>query len=130
MGCGTGILAILSEMRGAKSVDAIDIDNWCYLNSLENVERNKCENIRVFEGHVSLIENSEYDIILANINRNILLKDIPYYANSLNKCGELYLSGFYDNDLDLIISKCEENGLIFVDKLKKNDWISAKFKIA
>jgi len=68
MGCGTGVLAILAEKVGAIKLDAIDIDNWCYLNSLENVERNNCKNISVFEGDVSILQN-KYDIIIANINR-------------------------------------------------------------
>ncbi len=127
MGCGTGILAILAEMRGAKNVDAIDIDNWCYLNSLENVERNNCKNIRVFEGDASLLKQQKYDVIIANINRNILLKDIPIYVRHLSVGGQLFLSGFYDNDLTLITSKCNDNNLIFSEKITKNDWVSVQF---
>ncbi len=130
MGCGTGILAILAEMRGAKQVDAIDIDNWCYLNSVENAKRNNCNRIDVFEGDALLLKDQKYDVILANINRNILLKDIPTYAQHLNKNGLLFLSGFYDDDLDLIIAKCEENSLEFDNKSLKNDWASVMFKIA
>ncbi|NNE33073.1 MAG: 50S ribosomal protein L11 methyltransferase [Winogradskyella sp.] len=130
MGCGTGVLAILAEKVGATQVDAIDIDNWCYLNSIENVERNACNNISVYEGEVSLLKNQKYDIIIANINRNILLKDISIYAKHLKNSGFLFLSGFYDQDLDTIISKCEENKLIFEDKILKNSWVAAKFKIA
>ena len=126
MGCGTGVLAILAEKFGATKLDAIDIDNWCYLNSLENVERNNCENISVFEGDVSILQN-KYDIIFANINRNILLKDISIYAKHLNEKGQLFLSGFYNEDLELIISRCKENQLIFSDKIRKNDWVAAKF---
>jgi ribosomal protein L11 methyltransferase len=129
MGCGTGILAILAEMRGAKHVDAIDIDNWCYLNSIENVGRNKCKNINVFEGDSLLLKSQKYDIILANINRNILLKDISIYAKHLKPNGMLFLSGFYDNDLPLIIEKCLENNLVSSCKLSKNDWISIRFKL-
>jgi len=126
MGCGTGVLAILAEKVGATKLDAIDIDNWCYLNSLENVERNKCKNISVYQGDVSLLKNT-YDIIIANINRNILLADIPIYAKHLNENGQLFLSGFYNKDLELIKSKCEENQLNFSDKITKNDWIAVKF---
>ena len=126
MGCGTGVLAILAEKVGAIKLDAIDIDNWCYLNSLENVERNKCKNISVYQGDVSLLKNT-YDIIIANINRNILLADIPIYAKHLNENGQLFLSGFYNKDLELIKSKCEENQLNFSDKITKNDWIAVKF---
>jgi len=78
MGCGTGILAIFAEMKGAKPVDAIDIDNWCYLNSLENIERNNCSNISVYEGDASLLKEKNYDIIIANINRNILSRNLTF----------------------------------------------------
>ncbi|WP_431161073.1 50S ribosomal protein L11 methyltransferase [Flagellimonas beolgyonensis] len=127
MGCGTGVLAILAKMKGARSADAIDIDEWCYLNSLENVERNNCADIQVFQGDSSLLKDKKYDIILANINRNILLEDIPIYANSLNKGGALFLSGFYLKDLDAISSKCAAHGLEFEKNLEKNRWVSAKY---
>ncbi|WP_370001122.1 50S ribosomal protein L11 methyltransferase [Winogradskyella sp.] len=129
MGCGTGVLAILAEKVGATKLDAIDIDNWCYLNSLENVERNNCNHISVYEGDVKLLEGKKYDIIIANINRNILLQDIPVYAKSLNKNGKLFLSGFYEDDLGFITKKCLENSLIFEDKTLKNRWIAAQFRI-
>ena len=83
MGCGTGILAIFAEMKGATALDAIDIDNWCYENSLENVERNNCHHISVFEGDAGLLKPNAYDVIIANINRNILIKDMPVYTDSL-----------------------------------------------
>lgn len=127
MGCGTGVLAILAKMKGARSADAIDIDEWCYLNSLENVERNNCADIQVFQGDSSLLKGKKYDIILANINRNILLEDIPIYANSLNKGSALFLSGFYLEDLDAISSKCAAHGLEFKKNLEKNRWVSAKY---
>jgi len=126
MGCGTGVLAILAEKVGATQLDAIDIDNWCYLNTLENVERNKCKNISVFEGDVSLLQN-KYDVIIANINKNILLRDIPIYTKYLNKDGQLFLSGFYSDDLETVTLKCKENNLEFSAKLEKNAWVAAKF---
>jgi len=92
MGSGTGVLAILTAMKGAKVVDAIDIDHWCYLNAKENVKRNNCEHINVFEGDANLLVNQKYDLIMANINRNILLKDIPIYATHLNNNGLLFIS--------------------------------------
>jgi len=127
MGSGTGVLAILAEMKGAKSVDAIDIDNWCYLNAKENVERNNCKNINVFEGDSSLLKNQKYDVIIANINMNILLEDIPSYSNCLNKIGQLFLSGFYKEDIPRITEKCNENGLKLEKKLEKNNWVAAKY---
>lgn len=128
MGCGTGVLAILAEKVGANSLDAIDIDNWCYINSLENVERNKCKNISVYEGDVSLLNDQKYDVIIANINRNILLNDIPTYAKHLSKNGLLFLSGFYLDDFELVRQKCEDNNLRYANKFLKSDWVAVKFK--
>lgn len=127
MGCGTGVLAILAEMKGAKKIDAIDIDNWCYLNSLENVTRNNCTNISVFEGDANLLNNKSYDVIIANINRNILLTDMETYAKSLNKNGILFLSGFYNNDIPVIEESCAKQMLKLDKKLEKNNWVALKF---
>jgi len=127
MGCGTGVLAILARMRGANPVEAIDIDNWCYLNTLENIERNNCNDITVYEGDASLLTNKSYQLIIANINRNILLTDMAIYAKCLEDNGTILLSGFYNEDLKLIVEECAKSGLIFVDNLEKDNWISAKF---
>jgi len=127
MGCGTGVLAILSEMRGASKIDAIDIDNWCYLNSIENVERNECKNISVYEGDAQLLKGTMYDVIIANINRNILLQDIEQYAKCLNKNGILFLSGFYENDIKIIEAECNKYMLKLVETLERNNWVSLKF---
>ncbi|MEA1784660.1 50S ribosomal protein L11 methyltransferase [Arenibacter sp. GZD96] len=127
MGSGTGVLAILAALKGATRIDAIDIDNWCYQNAMENVARNHCEQIRVLEGDVSLLEGSMYDVILANINRNILLEDIPHYAKSLNNGGILLVSGFYQEDLILISEKCNQMKLKFEKKRIKNNWVAAKY---
>ena len=113
MGCGTGVLAILAAMKGAKPVEAIDVDNWCYLNTLENIERNNCADIKVEEGDAALLAGRSYDIIIANINRNILLNDLPAYADCLTENGEIYLSGFYEEDLEIITEKCKDLGLNF-----------------
>lgn len=128
MGCGTGVLAILAEKKEAKPIDAIDIDNWCYLNTLENTERNKCKEISVYEGDVSLISDKKYDVIIANINRNILLNDMSAYNKSLNNDGDLLLSGFYKEDLQLIENCCENLGLKLTKTLEKKNWIAAHFK--
>jgi ribosomal protein L11 methyltransferase len=127
MGCGTGVLAILAEKVGANKLDAIDIDNWCYINSLENVERNDCNKISVYEGDVKLLDEKNYDIIIANINRNILLADISKYAKSLNKNGYLFLSGFYEDDISIIEAECAKNSLHLNDKLIRNNWASLMF---
>jgi ribosomal protein L11 methyltransferase len=127
MGCGTAVLAILAEFRGASKIDAIDIDSWCYKNSLENIERNNCKNIQTFLGNVSLLKNKKYQIIIANINRNILLKDMASYSSCLEKGGRLFLSGFYNEDLDLITATCTKLNLTFVDRKERNNWVSAIF---
>ena len=127
MGCGTGVLAILAEKVGANELDAIDIDNWCYVNSLENVERNNCEKVSVYEGDVKLLDGNNYDIIIANINRNILLVDIPRYTKCLNKNGTLFLSGFYKEDIQMIESKCNEDMLKLEEIIERGQWVSLKF---
>jgi len=127
MGCGTGVLAILAEMKGAKPIDAVDYDNWCYLNSIENVERNNCQNITVIEGDASVLKHKKYDIIIANINRNILLNDMSVYVSCLNKNGMIFLSGFYEDDIPMIQEACEKHMLKFEEKLERNNWVSLKF---
>lgn len=127
MGCGTAVLAILAEMKGAQPLDAIDIDNWCYLNSIENTERNNCQHIAVYEGDASLLSGKNYDTIIANINRNILLNDMATYASCLKVDGELYLSGFYTEDLKIITEECNKHKLHFVENLERNNWVAAKF---
>lgn len=127
MGCGTGVLAILAAMKGAARIDAIDMDHWSYQNTLENVKLNKQDHIRVLEGDVKLLDKRKYDIILANINRNTLLNDIPNYVKHLNRGGILLLSGFYKEDLHMISEKCASYDLSFQENLQNNDWVSAKY---
>ena len=127
MGCGTAILAILSEMKGAQPIDAIDIDNWCYLNSIENATRNNCNQITVYEGDADLLIGKKYDLIIANINRNILLNDMQTYVDCLNKEGILLLSGFYNEDIPFIDASCTEKGLTYVKKFERNNWVSLKY---
>ncbi|MBP9848791.1 MAG: 50S ribosomal protein L11 methyltransferase [Flavobacterium sp.] len=127
MGCGTAILAILAEMKGAQPIDAIDIDNWCYLNSIENAERNNCKHISVYEGDASLLSGKKYDIIIANINRNILLNDMQQYVDCLNTNGILFLSGFYTEDIPVISESCTSKGLTYVKQFERNNWVALKF---
>jgi ribosomal protein L11 methyltransferase len=127
MGCGTGILAVFSEMKGAKPIDAIDIDNWCYENSLENVTRNNCENISVYEGDSSLLVAKKYDVIIANINRNILLMDMKIYANCLSEKGILLLSGFYEEDIPVIDAEVSKHGLKLETFIQRNNWVALKY---
>ena len=127
MGSGTGVLAILAAMRGASSVDAIDIDNWCYVNAKENIARNSVGFVNVYEGDANVLEAQRYDIIIANINRNILLEDISKYVSCLETKGILLLSGFYIEDLNLITQECIKEGLRFEKNLEKNNWVAAKY---
>ena len=127
MGCGTGILAIFAEMKGANPIDAIDIDNWCYQNSLENVQRNDCHHITVLEGDASLLKENKYDLIIANINRNILLSDMKTYTDCLHEKGILLLSGFYKEDVTIIEDEVTKYGLIFQKMIQKNSWVALKY---
>lgn len=129
MGCGTAVLGILAEKRGANLVDAIDIDNWCYLNSLENVERNSCNKITVFEGGAELLIDQTYDIIIANINRNILLQDIKTYAARLSANGILLLSGFYQEDIDTIEEEAIKHQLKLKVKKVKSNWVGLRYQL-
>ena len=127
MGCGTGILAIFAEMKGAKPLDAIDIDNWCYENSVENVARNNCENISVYEGDATLLVDKKYDVIIANINRNILLIDMKVYTNCLEEGGILLLSGFYEQDIPVIDAEVIKYGLKLEKFIQRNNWVALKY---
>ena len=127
IGSGTAVLAILAEKRGANRIDAIDIDNWCYLNSIENIKRNNSENINVYEGEVEKLIHFKYDNIFANINLNVLLADMPIYSKMLNKDGVLYLSGFYKKDINSIEKVAEISNLFLVDSKVKNQWVALKF---
>lgn len=127
MGSGTGVLAIVTAMKGATEIDAIDIDNWCYLNSLENIERNSCEFISVYEGGAELLVDKEYDRIIANINRNILLADMETYSKSLHSGGKIFLSGFYTEDIPAIEKECNRHGLILKDQLERENWAALSF---
>ena len=128
MGCGTGILAIMAALRGAHDITAIDIDPWCVENATENVQQNNCSFITIKEGDVSLIAGEQYNLILANINRNILLSDIPAYTQALLSQGLLLVSGFYEEDLPAIKEKCQEVGLTYLSHIERNLWVSAKFQ--
>jgi ribosomal protein L11 methyltransferase len=110
MGCGTGILALLAAKIGARQVTAIDIDEWAYKNTLENLERNGAPDVQVLCGTIDLLKGQSYDIILANINRNILLKDLLHYNRQLPIGGTLVMSGFLDVDLPIMRSACMEAG--------------------
>ncbi|MCF2582091.1 50S ribosomal protein L11 methyltransferase [Bacteroides caecigallinarum] len=127
MGCGTSILSILASMRGADPVTAIDIDDWCVNNSRDNIALNNINNITVELGDASLLEGRKpFDVIIANINRNILLNDMAAYTACMHKGSEIYMSGFYVQDIDAIRSKGESLGLRFVHYREKNNWAAVK----
>ncbi|MDR1370476.1 MAG: 50S ribosomal protein L11 methyltransferase [Dysgonamonadaceae bacterium] len=128
MGCGTAVLAILAKMCGSARTLAIDNDEWAYQNSLENVQLNHTEAIEVLLGDAGLLGKEKFDIIFANINRNILLADIHIYASCMKRGSKLYMSGFYSEDLDLICKECKKNGLQFIDNKVKNNWTAAVFQ--
>lgn len=127
MGCGTGILAIFSELKGAREIDAIDIDEWCYENSIENCHRNECKKINVYQGDATLLVDKKYDIIIANINRNILLMDIRTYAKCLNEKGILLLSGFYEEDIPVIDAEASNFKLKLEKIIERNNWVALKY---
>jgi ribosomal protein L11 methyltransferase len=126
MGCGTAVLAILAAMRGAEKLVAIDIDEWCTENSIENIAINKISGIEVKLGGAELLEGMHFDIILANINRNILLADMESYAACLTTGGELYMSGFYKEDIPLIEAEANRNNLKLIHFKEKNNWVVVK----
>lgn len=126
MGCGTSVLAILAALRGATDLLAIDIDKWCTENSIENIALNNVSGIDVKQGGAELLDGLHFDIILANINRNILLADMEKYANCLSAGGELYMSGFYSEDIPLIEAEAKRNGLNLVKSKLKNNWAVVK----
>jgi ribosomal protein L11 methyltransferase len=127
MGSGTGVLAVLAAKIGATEIMAIDNDEWAYRNACDNVVLNNCPHILVIQGDASAVKNQKFDIIFANINRNILLEDIPVYAGALLKGGMLLMSGFYENDLGIIQKRAEAFGLRLSDTLVRNKWTAAVF---
>ena len=122
MGCGTGVLAILAEQKMASKIVAVDIDDWAYDNTLDNIIKNNCSKIEVLKGGAECIKNKKFDVIIANINRNILLQDLTNYTNSLNNNGHILLSGFFSSDVDLLLEEVTKNGLKLLNKNSKNDW--------
>ena len=128
MGSGTAVLAIMACKRGARKATAIDIDAWCGENGLENAQRNGIDNIQVLVGTAEqLPKTPEFDLIIANINRNVLLGDMPAYVACLRPNGVVLLSGFYESDLEIISEKCKECGLVYQGHKTRDNWVAAKF---
>ncbi|GAA4845842.1 50S ribosomal protein L11 methyltransferase [Algivirga pacifica] len=128
LGCGTGILAIMAMKLGATSVDACDIEDWSVENALENASLNEVD-VNVTVGTVEQMPKKDiYDVVLANINRNVLLSEMPIYAGMLRSEGKLLLSGFYTEDLPVIQAAAEKEGLQYSAHKTLNNWVSAVFE--
>jgi len=128
MGCGTGVLAILAAMLGADDVLAVDNDKWSYESTSENILINHISRIEPLLGDASALPFEEiFDIVLANINKNILLNDMAAYNRCLKKGGFIYFSGFYESDLKDIKQKAASLGLTYINHKVKNNWTAAKF---
>ena len=127
MGCGSGILGILAAKLGAKSVFGIDIDEWAYFNTIENLELNGVSTMSVKQGDASLLGDKIYDLVLANINRNILLEDIKHYSKVTKSGGTIIMSGFYESDLPMIKEEAEQQGYQFQRCELDNNWCAALF---
>lgn len=128
-GCGTGILTIMAAMRGASHIMAYDIDKWSVDNTIENLSINGITNVEVREGDADLLDgNEKFDVVIANINRNILMAGLPYFASALRPSGTLFLSGFYAEDVPILTEKAQSLGLRQVGRWTKDEWNCLKFK--
>ncbi|MCB0696630.1 MAG: 50S ribosomal protein L11 methyltransferase [Chitinophagaceae bacterium] len=126
-GCGTGILAILAEKLGAGEVIAVDNDEWSYENAAENLEHNLSKKVSVSQGSIEHAGNEQYDIILANINRHILIQYMKEMKVLLKKGGTILMSGLLSEDEPLIVSEASKAGFIFKSKIELNNWICLSF---
>lgn len=127
MGCGTGILGILASMKGASEITAIDIDEWSVKGTHENAALNNIKNLKVKKGDASILGSERYDFIFANIHKNVLLNDLPAYAECLNNNGKLFISGFYTEDIPELKAKAESVELNDAGFITKNNWVAALF---
>lgn len=129
MGTGTGILGILASMIGCKSVIGIDNDSWCYENAQENIEKNNIQNFEMILGDAGMLKSypDTFDLLIANINRHILIADIRYYVKTMREKSILLLSGFYLEDLPEIEAECKQYNILISNKKMKKNWICAKF---
>ncbi len=128
MGCGTGVLAIAAAKKGAKNVLAADIDEWAYGNALDNVAANSCPQVRVVQGSAEVLGEEKFDLFLANINRNILVRYMADYARAVRPGGYLVMSGFYVPDNEAITAEAAKYGFSLEKALEKDRWSSLKFR--
>lgn len=130
MGCGTGVLAIIAAKKGAAHMDAVDIDEWSYENSMENIGVNGVENsVTAILGDVSAISGKRYDFILANINRNILLADMQDYAEAMEPGGLLLMSGILTQDIPAIGEEAAKHGLVQLSSNTKDGWAVVTYRL-
>ncbi|MEO9805319.1 MAG: 50S ribosomal protein L11 methyltransferase [Reichenbachiella sp.] len=129
VGSGTGILAIMASKLGASYIEATDIDQWCVENGLENFLLNGLQNINYHKGAINKLSlnKTNYDVVIANINKNVLLEEMSYYAQLLKKGGELYLSGFYEEDIEDIKNSTDSYNLYLEKSVIKDNWTALKF---
>ncbi len=127
MGCGTGVLAIVASMIGANPINAIDINDWSFENTLENLSKNNINNVIVNKGDAQILDGKIFNTILANINKNVLLKDMKVYKKSLEKGGNLVLSGFFETDIAELKDKAQNLGLKYEDSYSSNQWAALHF---
>lgn len=130
MGCGTGILGMLASMKGARSVVAIDIDSWSYESTMENAKLNNITNLEARHGDVCLLGGESFEIIFANIHKNVIVGDLPVYESVLQSGGNIYLSGFYTHDMPDVKAKAESLGLVETGFQEKNNWVVYGFRKA
>ena len=126
MGSGTAVLAILAKKLGAARTVAIDNDEWAYRNAFTNCELNGISDIEIVLGDALAIQG-QYDVVLANINRNILLRDMHYYVAVMRPDAHIFFSGFYTEDLESIKTEAERLGLRYCRHLSRNNWVAAEF---
>ena len=127
MGSGTAVLAILAKKLGAARTVAIDNDEWAYRNAFTNCELNGINDIEIVLGDANAIGDAKYDVVLANINRNILLRDMHHYVEAMKPQAHIFFSGFYSEDLDSIREEAVRLGLHYVRHLSRNNWVAAEF---
>lgn len=130
MGTGTGVLAILAERLGATAVLAVDNFEWAVENTAENALRNQCSVVEAKLGDADLLPGLHFDIVLANINRNVLLDDLGVYCRCMSAGGELLLSGFFEHDFALIDAEAHRQGMDFVQRWEENRWLSCRYRKA